>query len=172
MFEEIIVAVPRLGGRGVIDSSELVKDSSRRLGAIVEEEQDPEVDRKTALGSQNDSSFVIGVIVDEVAHCGKNLGSLVLADDIVATPDLVVLRVSLHSIRSDDSEVIASAPQAHKEIYRALVYVSMAAPGSLTWVFGLSSVDNSAIGQDNFKVHHVVCSPAVLGAQEAHAAWE
>jgi hypothetical protein len=36
-------------------------------------------------------------------------------------------------------------------------------------VLSLGGVDNSAIGQDNFEIQNVVGSPAILGAQEAHA---
>lgn len=49
VLEQIVVCIPGLGGRGVIDSGKLVKDARRRLGSIIEEEHNPEVNERSVL---------------------------------------------------------------------------------------------------------------------------
>jgi hypothetical protein len=104
----------------MFNGSELVENPGGRLGAIVEDEHNPEINEQAVLRSQNNGCLVIRVLVDKVAQRCEELGSFVGCEDVVATPDLVVLRVSLHGVCSHDSEVVTSAFQACKEVFRML----------------------------------------------------
>lgn len=66
----------RVGGiRGRLDSIELVKDTRRRLGTVVEEEEQwtadevKQIGRQAKLEGRDDSSFGVWVVPDEVGDC-------------------------------------------------------------------------------------------------------
>lgn len=116
VFEEVVVGVPRLGGGSMSYRGEFVKDASRRLGSIVEEEHDPRVHEQTTLGRQDDCSFVIGIVVHKVSKSCQDLRCLVRGEDIVAAPDFAD-RMRLHGIRGDDSKIVATTLEGREEIY-------------------------------------------------------
>lgn len=88
--------------------SELVKHASSRLGTVVKEEHDPQIDGRTVLGCLDDRCLAIGVVVYKVAQSCQHLGCLVGCEDVVAAPDLVVLTVCLQRVSCDDAEVVSS----------------------------------------------------------------
>jgi hypothetical protein len=104
-------------------------------------------------------------------HCRENLGGFVGCVNVVATPDLVVLRMSLHGVSSNNPEVVTSKlswPMAVLSTQpKPKTQVNDTIPTfELSELFGC--VDNTAIGQDNFEVLDIVRSPAVLCTQETH----
>lgn len=69
ILEQVIVGIPRLSGRRVIDRRELVEYARWGLGTIVEQEHDPEVNHQAVLRCQDDGRLVVRIVVREVAQC-------------------------------------------------------------------------------------------------------
>lgn len=106
----------------MFNSSEAVEDSGGGLRAVVKEKQDTQVNYETTLECQDYCRLVIGILVGEVAHYCENIGGFVGCVNIIATPDLMVLRMCLHGVCSNNIEVVAASFQAFEEVYQALVF--------------------------------------------------
>jgi hypothetical protein len=73
------------------DISEDIKDACRRVGTVVEQEHDPNIDctQDSELGRHDDGRLLIRIVVCKVTHCCKQLICLVCREDEVSTPDLL-----------------------------------------------------------------------------------
>lgn len=116
VLQQVVVAIPRLGGRCVVDCLELIEDTRWWLRAIVEKEHDPEINDGATFRCKNNRCLVIGIIIDIVAQSLQDLRRLVGREDIVAAPDFVVLGVRLHRVCRDDAEVVAASFERGKKI--------------------------------------------------------
>lgn len=66
--------------------------------------------------SQDDRSFVVGVVRGEILHSFQDLGRLVERVYVVSSPYLVVLRVCLQFVVGDDAEAVTAAFQGFEEV--------------------------------------------------------
>lgn len=96
--------------------SEVIKDSCRRLKAVVEEKQDPSVEEGAAIRSRNDRGFIIQVIFGEVTNCFEDLVRLAGVEYVVSAPDFVRLWMRLDCECRYDSEVVTTALEGCEEI--------------------------------------------------------
>lgn len=146
------------------DRRELIEYARRRLWAVVEEEHNPEVDRKAMLRSQNNRRLVIGIVVGKVAQSRQHLGCLIRSEDVIAAPDLTDW-VCLQGVCCDDAKVVAATLKRSEKVCVVLVKPRAALRGiCLTGVLLRISINHRTIGQYNFKVHDIVGCPAVLSA--------
>lgn len=98
------------------DVCEVIKDSCRRLKAIVEQKQDPGVEDGATFRGRDDCSFIIQVIFGEVTDCSEDLVRLAAVDYVVSAPDFVCLWMSLDCECRYDSEVVTATLKGCKEI--------------------------------------------------------
>lgn len=171
VLEQFVVSIPCLCRRDMVNGSKIVEYTRRRLGAIVEKKHDPSINDQAVLGSQNNRSLVVRVVIREVAQCLQHLGRLVRCENVVPTPDFVILRMCLHSVGCDDAEIVASAFQRSEEILYTCVSMFLLEIGSLTLVLLLIGIDHCSIGKYNLIIDDIVGCPAVLGTQKAHTTY-
>lgn len=115
ILQQIIVSIPCLGSRRVINRRELVEHARWRLGAVVEEEHDPEVNHQAVLGCEDNCRLVVRVVVGEIAKSRQHLGRLIRSEDIVAAPDLSN-GVRLHGVCGDDAKVVTTSLERSKKV--------------------------------------------------------
>lgn len=128
----------------------------RGLRAVIEQEHNPRVDHCTIFGCHDDSSLVVRVVRGEFHDSIKHLGGLVRSENIVASPDLVVLRVCLKSVVCDNTKVVSTTLQRTKQIAVLL---------------GVR-VNDRSIGKDDLVIDDVAGSPTVLRAKETQTTWK
>ena len=80
--------IPRFRGIGRANIREVIENALRRRRPIVEKEHNPSVENGGTLQGHNDRSLVIGIVVDKVPNGFKNLGCLLVVEDVVSAPDL------------------------------------------------------------------------------------
>lgn len=117
VLEQVVVGVPGLGGVCWTNGLELFKDVVWWRLAVVEEEHDPCVEDGGVVGCQDDGGLVVGVVCCEVMDGFEEFGGFVGCEEVVSSPDLVVLGMRLHLVVRDDSEAAAAALQGKEEVY-------------------------------------------------------
>jgi hypothetical protein len=95
---------------------EVVENSCRGLKAVVEQEQDPCVEKGATFRGRDDCGFIVKVVLSEITNCCEDLISLATIDDVVSTPDFVCLWMSLDCECSYDSEVVTATLEGCEEI--------------------------------------------------------
>jgi hypothetical protein len=136
MRKQVVVAPCfTIVGEG-LDISKNIKYAGRRLGTVIEQEHDPNVDctQDSELSCHDYSRFLIRIVVCEVTHCCKQLICLVCSEDEVSTPDLAksaneikecYVLTSLshwmcdHFVGSNNAEIISSSFERPVEIHVA-----------------------------------------------------
>lgn len=117
VLEQVVVGVPGLGGVYWTNSLEPFEDVVWWGFAVVEEEHDPCVEDGSVVGCQDDGGLVVGVVCGKVVNGFEEFGSFVGCEEVVSSPDLVVLGVRLHLVVGDDSEATTAALQSKEEVY-------------------------------------------------------
>lgn len=116
VLEQVVVGVPGFGGVRRTNGLELFKDAVWWRFAVIEEEHDPCVEDGSVVGCQDDGGFVVRVVCGKVMDGFEELGGFVGCEEVVSSPDLVVLGMRLHLVVGDDSEAAAAALQGKEEV--------------------------------------------------------